>query len=150
MAQKSDTLRCGIYCVRCGRTVVAADLGSQVTPVGGVCPGGCPEECKDLGPVADPVPGRRVEPAWAAEVRANLGSHTMGPPPVDIPSDMAGKFNLDKPFVELTLCEHGPYTGPTKGRVVGETLPGFVFLTHSGLYFVTWANLAFWTYLAES
>jgi hypothetical protein len=91
-----------------------------------------------------------VEPAWAKKVRESFdAAEPVGPPPMDIPPAMEDRINLDAPFVELTLVHTGQYTGPTRGRVVGEDDNGFDFLTHQGLYFVTWANLAYWTYLSE-
>lgn len=96
------------------------------------------------------IPNRDEEPAWAKLVRENLPpSRGVGPPPNAIPEDMEERLNLETPFVELTLCEHGRYTGPTRGRVLRETGAGFVFLTVAGLYFVTWSNLAYWVFLSE-
>jgi hypothetical protein len=96
------------------------------------------------------VSGLFREPLWAAKVRESFdAAEPVGPPPMDIPPAMEVRLNLDAPFVELTLVHTGQYTGPTRGRVVGEDDNGFDFLTHQGLYFVTWANLAYWTYLSE-
>lgn len=90
------------------------------------------------------------EPAWAQKVRDNLpAAGPVGPPPTELPADMAERLNLEKPFVVLTLRDHGQYIGPTRGRVLEESLSGFVFLTNNGLYFVPWGNLAYWDYLSE-
>lgn len=89
------------------------------------------------------------EPEWAALVRENHAPSTVGPPPIDIPAEVVERLNLEKPFVRLTLIETGEYVGPTRGRVTVVDVTGFQFLTHDGLFFIPWSNLAYWRYLPE-
>lgn len=74
-----------------------------------------------------------------------------GPPPLEVPEDLAERISDEKPFVELTLIHTGQYTGPTKGRMMEEAHCGFMLLTEKdGMFFIPWTNLAFWRYLPET
>jgi hypothetical protein len=74
-----------------------------------------------------------------------------GPPPIEVPADLAERVNLVRPFVELTLIHTGQYTGPTRGRVMEEAHAGFLVLTEKdGLFFIPFSNLAYWRFLPET
>lgn len=97
-------------------------------------------------------PGKDLEPAWAAEVRANVpATAPTGPPPLEVPRGLADRINYEKPFIELTLIHTGRYTGPTKGRFMEEAHAGFMILTErDGVFFVPWSNVAYYRFLPET